>query len=488
MKLIRSLLTVIFFIFITTTFAQSHKRVLTFDEAISLAQKQSPDALSAMHKFRISYWQYRNYKAGLMPQLSMEAVLPRLSKGLEYFDEQFVMRNNTYYSAGLSLTQDIGLTGGSVFANANMARLDKENSTEYSAYPLINIGINQPLFGYNQFKWLRKTEPLKYNEAERKYIEDVEQINITASELFFRLLHAQIRLNIQLNNLANNDTLYQIAKGRYNIGTIAENELLQIELSFLNVKLAVSEASLDLERMMFELRSYLRLPEGVSIELVPPTTTNLIDVNPQIAITQARNNRADALAYERRLIEAQQLVNKARSENRFKADLFASYGTENRSTIFSEIFNDPSDSYEVRVGVRIPILDWGYGKGQVKLAESNMNLASTDIQQSKIDFDQEVLIKVLQFNNLPLQLQIASKSDTVAIKRYEVTKQRYLIGKIGITDLNIAQSEKDNAQYGYISALQEYWRSYFELRKLTLFDFATMKQISFDFDAIPNVD
>lgn len=463
-------------------------RILTLDETILIAQKQSPDALMAMHRFRSSYWEYRNYKALLLPSLSLETTLPRITKGLEYFDDKFVMRNSVFYSAGLSLAQNIGLTGGQIFLNTDLTRLDKSNVTTYSAAPLVNIGINQPLFGHNELRWRKKIEPLKYNEAERRYIEDVEQVNIAATDAFFRLLDAQIRLKIQETNLANNDTLYQIARGRYNIGTIAENELLQIELSLLNARLAVSEALLEVERRMFDLRSYLRIPEDVELQLISPTAPNDLRIDAQIAITEARNNRSDALAFERRIFEAQQSVSAARSENRFNANLYASYGLDNSANVFNNLYTNPQESQVLNVGISVPILDWGLGKGRLKLAESNMELARTAVQQETVDFDQEVFIKVMQYNNLPLQLAIASKSDTVALKRYEVTKQRYLIGKIGITDLNIAQTEKDNAQQGYISALYSSWRNYYELRKLTLYDFVSKRKITFNFDEIPDVE
>jgi hypothetical protein len=51
-----------------------------------------------------------------------------------------------------------------------------------------------------------------------------------------------------------------------------------------------------------------------------------------------------------------------------------------------------------------------------------------------------------------------------------------------ILDLNNAQIEADNAEKSYYFALQTYWRSYYELRKMTLFDFSTNRQIMFNFE------
>lgn len=468
-------------------------KLLTLDEAISIAQLQSPDALTATHRLRSSYWQFRNYKADLMPRLTLDATLPSLSDNIYKIRTQegdiFTRYNQVSYSGALSLTKNLSLTGGTIFLNSDLERIDNiiDDSTSFRSSPL-NIGIKQPVFGYNRYKWQRKIEPLKYNEAQRKYLEDIENLSLNTVNAFFRLLDAQIRLKIQQTNLANNDTLYQIARGRFNIGTIAENELLQIELSLLNARSAVEEANLQVEMRLFDLRSFLRLPENVVIELIPPGEPPVKVVATQDAVTYARQNRADVLSFERRLLEADSKVNEAKTADRLNANLYAVYGLSQSSDYFEDIYRQPLEGKTVEFGITLPILDWGLARSKIKLAESDRELERTAVQQSIKDFDQEIFLKVMQYNMQPTQYAIASKSDTVAQKRYEVTKQRYLIGKIGITDLNIAQTEKDNARQGYIAALATYWRSYFELRKLTLFDFMTGKPITFNFSEIPDID
>ena len=65
----------------------------------------------------------------------------------------------------------------------------------------------------------------------------------------------------------------------------------------------------------------------------------------------------------------------------------------------------------------------------------------------------------------------------MAVKRFEVAKNRYIVGKIGIDNLYLAQNERDGALRGYIEALRGYWNSYYQLRRLTLYDFAEKKAI-----------
>jgi len=97
------------------------------------------------------------------------------------------------------------------------------------------------------------------------------------------------------------------------------------------------------------------------------------------------------------------------------------------------------------------------------------------IKQNKITFEQEIITKVRQFEMMRLQIEITKKSDQVAQLRYNVAQNRYLIGKIDITNLNIALTEKDSAKRSYLDALKSFWTAYYDLRMLTLYDFANQK-------------
>lgn len=469
--------------------AQSNVLRLTLHDAIEIATQQSPEAMMARHRYRSSYWQFRTYEAGFMPMLTLDATLPELNRSISPItqpDGSEAFRERRYMSSdvNLSLSKNIGFTGGQVFMNTSLQRIDVFADTTITSWlsTPFNIGFRQPLFAHNPFRWSKKIEPLRYNEAQRRYVEDFEQVAITTINYFFDLLQTQIRNQIQQLNRANNDTLYQISQGRFNMGTIAENELLQAELNFLNSEAALENSTLDLQTREFNLKSYLRLPDGIKIELVPPYETSTLLINPEQAVMEARSNRAAALGFDRRLIEAESDVNKARLDSRFNANLFAIYGLTQSADDFRNAYVNPQDQQRVMVGLQVPILDWGLAKGRIKMAESSQELIKTSVEQEQIDFDQEVNLKVRQFNMQQSQLMIAARSDTVALKRYEVTVQRYRIGKIGIIELNIAQTEKDNAALGYISALHSYWRNYFELRKLTHYDFMTNRRLEYDVD------
>jgi outer membrane protein TolC len=471
--------------------------ILSLNDVIYIAQQQSPDALIAKHRFRRSYWEYKTFKANYLPQLRADATVPEFNRsidivtlpsGVDIFQERSFART----SAELSINQRVGFTGGQLFVNSGLSRLDNfTDSTTLTSYRAnaINIGYSQPIFRFNPYKWDKKIEPVKYTQAQSVYLENMEQVAITATNYFFNLLLAQIEREIAYKNMFNYDTLYRIAIGRYNLGKIAENELLQLELNYLKATAAVENAELSLENNLFKLKSFLRVKNDATIQLIPPNETYHFPVDAATAIDAAKENSSTSLDLEIQLMEAASQVNQAKRTNRFEAELNAVFGLTGTNDQFSRVYQEPLDQQQVALGLSIPLVDWGLARGSIKMAESSEELIRTSVEQESIDFEQSVFLTVMQFNMQKNQLMIAAKSDTVAQKRYDVTQKRYMIGKVNdVLELNNAQIDFDNAKKSYFQALQTYWVNYFELRKLTLYDFRDNQKIKFNLNEIGYID
>lgn len=472
--------------------SQTDIQILTLEDVIEIAREYSPQSVLAKHQFRAAYWEHRTYQAELLPSLSFNGTLPNFRRAItqEYVNDgyQYVEVNTNTLSAGLTLNQNIGFTGGSVFVSSNLERVDvfgKNDRKTYMSEPVV-IGLNQPIFGFNEFKWKRKIEPLKYLEAKRQYIETTEKISGDGVMYFFDLILAQQNLQTALLNYANTDTLYQIARGRYNIGTIAENELLQMELSFLNAGSDVNEAEIDLQLKKFRLKSFLGMNDQYDVELVIPEEFPRATLEYDNVLMLARENNPQMLQYQRSLIESDRNVAQAKANRGLNVNLYATYGLTQQAAEISQAYIDPMDQQNVRIGLNIPILDWGKGKGSVRMAESTREVMRTNVEQNIIDFEQDIFLKVMQFNLQETQLQLAAKADTIGQSRYNVTKERFLIGKIDVLELNIAQTERDNAKTRYISAMRNYWQFYYEMRKLTQFDFIMERPIQVEFESLLN--
>lgn len=158
------------------------------------------------------------------------------------------------------------------------------------------------------------------------------------------------------------------------------------------------------------------------------------------------------------------------------------YTGQNRK--LSAAYQDLLDNQIVRVGVKIPILDWGKRRGKVQVAKSNREVVLSKIRQEQMDFNQDIFLLVAKFNNQAEQLSIAEEADGIAEKRYRTSVETFMIGKISTLDLNDAQNSKDAARQKHISELYYYWYYLYQLRSLTLWDFERNTELEADFEDV----
>ncbi len=466
------------FVFVLSSTAQSQ---LSIEEIIARAQSQSPASKQAETRKENLYWQYRFFKTNYNPQL-------RLSGNIPYSKEvsQAPLSDGTFVNArinqlnsflNLGLEQPIPFSNGTLSVNSSVGYFNN-----YAPNPLtpreqwrgtvMNIRLDQPVFAFNPLRWDKMTEPLRYEESKREYVEQMEFISRESVSRFFDVLEAQINFQIAQFNLANNDTIYKIEQGRYNIGTTSQDKLLQVELQLLTSRKDVAQARLDSETRGLQLRSFIGLKENEQLKLILPETIPQFDVSVDEALLYARQNRASYIAFERRRLEAAREVAQARGQ-RWQTNLSASYGLNNNGLVINDLYQDPQQQQQFNLTLSVPIIDWGRNRSRVQTAMANKKYNDFVIAQDEVNFEQEIMTQVGNFEMLRLQIEITKKSDEVAQERYNVAQNRYLIGKIDITNLNIALKEKDDAKRSYVQALKSFWIAYYDLRRLTLYDFAS---------------
>ncbi|MBQ8888307.1 MAG: TolC family protein [Bacteroidaceae bacterium] len=480
------------FMVTTCAIAETDNRVRTIslDEAITLARVRSVNAAVALNELKTAYWEYRTFQADLLPEVNFSATLPRYSKSYNSYQQSdgsytFVRNNYMQMSGELSIDQNIWLTGGTLSLNTSldfMKQLDGNKIERYMSVP-IALTLNQPIFGVNTFKWNRRIEPVRYAEAKAAFLTATEEVTLTTIDCFFNLLLAKENVGIARQNLENAEKLYEVAKAKRRMGQISENDVLQLKLNVLNAQSSLTDNESSLKSSMFQLRSLLALEETEELEPVLPDRLPSMLLNYQDVLDKALANNSFAHNIRRRQLQADYEVAKAKGNMR-QITLFAQVGYTGTDQSFKGAYDPLKDNQVVEVGFRIPILDWGKRRGQVKVAKSNREVVQSRLRQETMDFNQNLFILVEQFNNQRAQLDIAEEADQIAQKRYKTNVETFMIGKISTLDLNDAQVSKDTARQNHISELFWYWRYYYQLRSLTLWDFEKNTNIDVDFEKI----
>ena len=478
--------------FITRVESQSAERVtldLTLEQTIELAHKQSLSSFRAKNMYLSSYWEFRSFKADRLPSLSLSSNPIDFNRSVEsdYLGKDFEEVNRLTSSGELVIRQNFTPTGAVFTVRSSLQRMENiGNEANYVSSPVL-VGFQQSLNGYNSFRWQARIEPLKFEQAKKTYLQSLENVAISSIDYFFNVVSAEIGKKIAETNYSNADTLYRIGRGRFEIGTVTQDELLDLELSLLNAEISRSEAEIQLRQANTYLNSFLGIPDDIVINCIVPFEIPSLKIDIDKALAFALENNPDMLEYERMLLNAGENVARTRSQTGFNASLSGSIGINKRTNTddISMAYQSPFDEQQrVGVSLNVPIIDWGYRKGRIQMAKASQEETEFRVEQNRIAFEQGVINNVLNFNLQEKMVAIAAKADTIAQMGFDVTMQRFKIDKVDVIRLNSARNSLDAARRAYYSALRTYWSRFYTIRQLTLYDFMNNRELTQELDEL----
>ena len=472
------------------------KVTLTLQDAISLATDSSLAAFRARHTYLVSYWEYRTYKAQDLPQLSLTSTPVSYNQNYvqryiaETNSEEFRSQQTLNSSIGLEVTQRVRVLGGTFFINSDLSFYKnfsaQENEQQFSSTP-VSIGYNQPLFGFNEFKWSKKIEPLKYEEAKRTLLYNMETIAERVTTLFFAYVSSSVSYDMASTDLLNADSLAAIGRQKYQIASISKADLLTLELDVINARNKLENSKISLSRARFDILSYLGLPEDTRLELLLPDVPSQDVIDPQMALRHAMNNNPDVLNMKRRELEAQSNVQRTKVESRFSANLTAAVGFNQAAYDFTGAYKNLNRQDRVYLSLNIPLVDWGVARGRYNMARSNYDITKVSIEQERISLEQDVIMTVEDFNIQQGLINSAQQALELAKDAYSNTMQRFIIGQADVNAISLSLQRQNTAQEAYINALRNYWLSYAKIRRLTLYDYVMGRSLSDGFDRMYGV-
>jgi hypothetical protein len=463
---------------------------LTLDDAIDMARVKSVDAAEALDELKTAYWEWRTFRADQLPEVTFKSTLPSYAKEYtSYMNENgqySFVRSNTLEAYGqLSVKQNVRLTGGTLSLVSSLdflRQFDGGASNRYMTIP-VALTFSQPIFGVNTMKWDARIEPVRYAEAKAKFLSATEDVARQTVEYFFTLIMSRENVDIANQNLQNAEKLYAVAVEKRKMGQISENDLLQMELNVLDAKSSLTSYASTLKSNMFQLRAFLDMEDDVDIVPVVPEVVPDVEITYDAALDKALANNKFAKNMLRRQLEADYQVAKAKGDLR-EVNLFLQIGYTGADANIGAAYSNLRANQVAQIGVSIPLVDWGKRRGKVKVAESNRRVTESALRRETMNFNQELFVLVERFSNQQSQLDIATRANEIAGRRYATNVETYLIGKISTLDLNDSQVTKDESRREYINELYKYWSYWYQLRSLTLYDWQKRGDINADIDRL----
>lgn len=459
-------------------------QAITLTEAVARAQESGHQARAARAARESGRYRHRAYRSGLLPQLSLVGTVPSYNKSIipvlrDDGSTEFVPQQQTDANMTVTLSQKIPVTGGDLFVSSSLARLTVSGPTAYQSWSStpVSVGLRQDILRPNTAAWIGREDAVRAELDERAYLEAMEDVALQTTTVFFDLYAARVALENAVTNAAVNDTLYRLNTGRFEVGKIGENDLLQSELALLRSRTALESARLEHERATDALRLALDLPPGTPLDVTVTGEVPEFEADTARAVAEALKNLAEVTAVALDDIQAQQSVAEARLRSGVGATVEASYGLNATAPAASLAYQNLLEARRFTLSVQVPLWQWGAHEEGVQAARADLervtNLSAATLRQVAHD----ARFAALELAQARRNVLLVAKSDSVAAKRFEVAYNRYVIGRITIDNLYIAQAEKDQALVQYVLGLRGYWAALYGLRRATLFDFSSGRPI-----------
>ena len=449
----------------------------SLDEVIRLAQDSAITAFQSRYEYEYYQARHDQFEALRKPQLNLN-VTPNYMRLISDLTRDYVyLRNYDRFStaADIKLSQKVLGLGGEAYVGSQAIWSEyfvKDQVTrprDFVIAPIV-LGYQQPLLGYNVYRWEKAVEDERLEAARKQHDYELHLIAEEATRRFFRLACAQGMLDMCERNKQTADTLYAIAREKASIAMVSLAELRSLELQRLNAANALLNARNEEQLAGESLRAFLRLDEGgwpCGRRLTIPDDARLLTMTDEEALQRARSN-STALQQKRvALTEARHQQEKARREMGVKVGLDLNVGMQQYGSSFVAAYRNPQFYMLGGVSVSVPLMDHGAARKGYAAASAWKAREEQALKEEERALDEDVRTTLDNLRSHQQMLAHTAEAVTMADEVFQLTAENYANGLCDINTYSLAQSRRDEAYNQHLTALAAYWTTYYHLLTLT---------------------
>jgi outer membrane protein TolC len=456
------------------------QRILTLEDALSIALKESYGIKSAGYSLISSQKTLEAAKLGLRTSVNMEFDLPRYARTLSsQFNpstgiEEFFEVGYTTFESRLFFSQPIVFTNGTFSLVGSLWRRDQfkqDQDIPIDYYTNLSLRLRQPLFTFNSLSANLSRAEINLKKSERNYTRAKRGVIYDVTSGFYRLYQAKKNVEITREKVNQTKASYNTAANKFKAGLIAEVEALQLEVDLASSKNELLNAERNFNEEKDEFKLLIGLPLEESIDVIAEIDYSPIEVNVETAIEYAITNRSELLNAESDIDLRNLAVDEVDSRGNISALLSANFGINKNDNTFRDIFRDFAEDRSLVLTLSVPVVDWGRNRREVESAKADLDLAILYYSNQKQQVQKEIIAIVNKIESAKARVEVLSKSVEVAQKSYDISLARFQAGTITSFDLSQMQLRLTDAKTNSLNALIDYKLSVADLARKTLHDF-----------------
>lgn len=465
------------FLILVSLKISSAEAVLTLQDALDIAVKNSPQVKQARLSLERSEQSLKAQRAALKSRFSL-AVNP-----FSYsFDRRFDRRSNIWYSsenksssADLRMTQPILWTDGtfSVINRLQWLNSWSEVSNNRSETWSNNLYLNyeQPIFTYNRTKLAVETLQLDLENTSLNYVLRKLSLEYDVSSSFYEVYRNSLNYDIAREEYANTNASYQIIKNKVDAGLAAREEFYQAELNLLNSESTVQNNQVALDNSLDAFKKLIGIPVRDSIAVVGDVAHQSTKVDVEKAIEHGLANRLEMRQREISVQTAYQDLIQTMALNEFKGTVNLTYGFIGVNSQINDIYNNPDKDRQASISFDVPLFDWGESKARIKASEAMIASAEISKQEEEDDIIISIRRAYRQLQNLEKQVEISRQNVKNAELTYDINLERYKNGDLTGMDLNLYQTQLSTSKINLTDSIINYKLALLNIKIQSMYDF-----------------
>jgi outer membrane protein TolC len=311
-------------------------------------------------------------------------------------------------------------------------------------------GVNQNLFDWKSINTaLAASQNVK--SADYTLLDARDLVILTIGYVYFQAVADEARIATDEAQVETAEALFNQATDQVNVGTAADIDALRTKVELQSRQQQLIEAKNDFAVQKIAVARVIGLATSQDFDLTDKSLYQPLDnLTVDAALTRAYAGRSDYRAAES-AVRAAELSRKAAVAGYFPSLSFgADYGTGGAH---------PSDSthvYDVRGTLSIPIFTGNSVHGEIQQADARLEQSRERLENLQAQVEADVRTAFLTLQSSAEQVKVAQSNIELADQTLAQSRDRFSAGVTDSVEVVQSQEAVAGAQEQYISSLYKY--------------------------------
>ncbi|MFA6819801.1 MAG: TolC family protein [Bacteroidaceae bacterium] len=354
--------------------------------------------------------------------------------------------NNTKGNAGMLPTVGLQATGDASYEDAYQKQstgIVNKYSSQFNTDLSTNAILSWTLFdGGRMFITKNKLSEMQ-SLGEFQFRSRVMDVMYNVIAAYFDIVCQKEQLKSIFEVINYNRQREAIAQTGFNAGTLAKTELLQAQID-LNVAM---ETSINQRHAIDVARKELNILLGRN----PDTAIEVSDTIPFASVPdkntmmlKLESSNADLLTLKKQIDVAELSMKEAQKSSAPNLHFNGGYSFSMGAHTQGNLRNEHSNGIQVGATLSIPIYTAGETKRKVSVAQTELQIAQSNLDQTRLEVNKEVQNAYSDFESQQELLKIERKNNLLSKENLEISMQRLRLGQT--TSLEVHQAQENYAQ------------------------------------------